>query len=63
MSDTENNRIIIDLELCTQSEECANVCPEKAIIIESGYPQLTKDCSDPCIECIKICPSAAITKK
>jgi len=60
---TENNRIIIDLDICTQTEECADICPDKAIVLESGYPILIKDCMDPCTECIRICPASAITKK
>lgn len=63
MSTIENNRIIIDLDICIQTEECAAVCPENVIEIQDGYPTITKDCKEPCLECARICSSSAITLK
>ncbi len=45
------------LDTCTLCEECVNVCPNSAIIVDSSGFQIIDEKCDECLDCVKhVCP-------
>ncbi|HOB17285.1 MAG TPA: 4Fe-4S binding protein [Candidatus Methanoculleus thermohydrogenotrophicum] len=51
---------VIDLELCTGCETCADVCPAAAIRMEEGKAEVDPGLCVDCGTCVDECPSGAI---
>lgn len=46
-------------EVCIGFGDCAKVCPQEAILIESGIAKVTENCCG-CGNCINVCPKKII---
>lgn len=53
--------IVVIQEKCTGCEECKNVCPYDAIVMQEGRAFITEYCQF-CNACLSVCPEGAITK-
>ena len=53
-------KIVVDLDKCTGSGECAKVCPRKAFSVVNGKAVLDEDKCDLDGICIPACPNMAI---
>lgn len=63
MTSSENNRVLISHNICTQTKTCISACTLNAIEMSNGYPYITKDCNEPCMACVSACPAIAIRLK
>ena len=52
--------ILIFKKKCILCEECLDVCPKNAILIEDDQPAINRDICDVCGKCISACPCGAL---
>jgi len=63
MGYVENNRVLINLDVCAMTGACAAGCPQNAIDLKDDHPYFLKECEGPCRECADNCAAEAIEIK
>ncbi len=50
----------VNSDICSGCQECVNICPAEAIIIESGVARIIENNCRACYVCQSVCPMEAI---